>query len=44
MGFKREQPVFHEYIESNGDTSVPPASATSCVLDYGAIHDWVAPF
>ncbi|WP_010219798.1 flagellar hook-basal body complex protein [Sphingomonas sp. PAMC 26621] len=39
VGFKREQPVFHEYVEQSGDTSVRSASSTSYVLDYGAIHD-----
>ena len=39
VGFKREQPVFHEYVEQSGDTAVPSGSATSYVLDYGAIHD-----
>ncbi|GHH23303.1 flagellar basal-body rod protein FlgF [Sphingomonas glacialis] len=39
VGFKREQPVVHEYVEQSGDTAVPSASATSYVLDYGAIHD-----
>jgi flagellar basal-body rod protein FlgF len=39
VGFKREQPVFHEYVEQSGDPSVPSARATSYVLDYGAIHD-----
>jgi flagellar basal-body rod protein FlgF len=39
VGFKREQPVFHEYVEQSGDASGPTARATSYVLDYGAIHD-----
>ena len=39
VGFKREQPVFHEYVEQSGDASVPTAATTSYVLDYGAIHD-----
>lgn len=39
VGFKREQPVFHEYVEQGGDASVPTAANTSYVLDYGAIHD-----
>jgi flagellar basal-body rod protein FlgF len=39
VGFKREQPVFHEYVERGGDASTPSASTTSYVLDYGAIHD-----
>lgn len=39
VGFKREQPVFHEYVEQSGDAAVPTPRATSYVLDYGAIHD-----
>jgi flagellar basal-body rod protein FlgF len=39
VGFKREQPVFHEYVEQGGDASVKAANTTSYVLDYGAIHD-----
>lgn len=39
VGFKREQPVFHEYIERGGSDAVPAAGTTSYVLDYGAIHD-----
>jgi len=39
VGFKREQPVFHEYVEHAGDASVPTAGNTSYVLDYGAVHD-----
>ncbi|MFM9977367.1 MAG: flagellar hook-basal body complex protein [Sphingomonadaceae bacterium] len=38
VGFKREQPLFHEYVEE-GSNAVPAAKATSFVLDYGAIHD-----
>lgn len=40
-GFKREQPVFREYVEQ-GDTSIEPAKKTSYVLDYGAVHDAAA--
>lgn len=39
VGFKREQPVFHEYVEQGGDPAVKAANTTSYVLDYGAIHD-----
>lgn len=39
VGFKREQPVFHEYVERGADTPVRSANTTSYVLDYGAIHD-----
>ena len=38
-GFKREQPVFREYVEQGGDAAVPAARSTSFVLDFGAIHD-----
>jgi flagellar basal-body rod protein FlgF len=39
VGFKREQPVFHEYVEDGGSDAVPAADTTSFVLDYGAVHD-----
>ena len=38
-GFKREQPVFREYVERGEDASVPPARNTSFVLDMGQVHD-----
>jgi flagellar basal-body rod protein FlgF len=38
VGFKREQPVFREYVEQ-GDNAVEPAKKMSFVLDYGAVHD-----
>ncbi len=38
VGFKREQPVFREYVEQT-DSAVKPAEKTSFVLDYGAVHD-----
>ncbi len=37
-GFKREQPVFREFVEKAGDSDAPLKS-TSMVLDYGAVHD-----
>ncbi|MBO9713508.1 flagellar hook-basal body complex protein [Sphingomonas sp.] len=37
-GFKREAPVFREYVE-NTASAVEPAKKTSFVLDYGAVHD-----
>jgi flagellar basal-body rod protein FlgF len=37
-GFKKEQPVFREFVEQ-GDNAVSPAKKTSFVLDYGAVHD-----
>lgn len=41
VGFKRERPVFHEYVEQT-DSAVTPARRTSFVLDYGAMHDSAA--
>jgi flagellar basal-body rod protein FlgF len=41
VGFKREQPVFREYVEQT-DSSIKPAKQTSFVLDYGAVHDMAA--
>ena len=38
-GFKREQPVFHEYLEPDSGTTAPISGATAYVLDYGAVHD-----
>lgn len=37
-GFKREQPLFHEYIAESAEAG-ETGSETSYVLDYGAIHD-----
>lgn len=41
VGFKREQPVFREYIQE-GESAVEPTRKTSFVLDYGAVHDRAA--
>jgi flagellar basal-body rod protein FlgF len=38
-GFKREQPVFREYVERSDTVVTPDAKRTSYVLDYGAVHD-----
>lgn len=38
-GFKRERPVFREYVERAEETAVPQARDTAFVLDYGAMHD-----
>lgn len=38
-GFKREQPVFHDYIEPGTGGTVDGASQTAYVLDYGAIRN-----
>jgi flagellar basal-body rod protein FlgF len=39
VGFKREQPLFHEYVEQTAGAPIAEAKNTSFVLDYGAIHD-----
>lgn len=39
IGFKRQQPLFHEYVETAADAPVQDAKKTSFVLDFGAIHD-----
>jgi flagellar basal-body rod protein FlgF len=38
VGFKREQPVFHEFVKK-GEGAVDAAREVSFVLDYGAVHD-----
>lgn len=38
-GYKREQAVFHEYVENAQDAPVQDARKTAFVLDYGAVHD-----
>ncbi|MBZ6379235.1 flagellar biosynthesis protein FlgF [Pacificimonas flava] len=37
-GFKRETPVFHEYL-MEGENARAPENETSYVLDYGTVHD-----
>ena len=39
VGFKREQPVFHEFVERADEAMIDDAKTTSFVLDYRAIHD-----
>jgi flagellar basal-body rod protein FlgF len=39
VGFRREQPVFREYVEEGGDNAVEAARNVSFVLDYGTTHD-----
>src|ERR1700754_463239 len=39
VGFKREQPLFHEYVEQTADAPIEDAKKTSFVLDFGAVHD-----
>ena len=39
VGYKREQALFHEYVERAREAPVKDAKKTSYVLDYGAIHD-----
>lgn len=41
-GFRREQPLFHEFVEQSGTAAVADARSTSFVLDYGAVHDTAA--
>ena len=39
VGFKREQPVFHEFVKKGSEGVVDAARDVSFVLDYGAVHD-----
>ncbi|WIW90550.1 flagellar hook basal-body protein (plasmid) [Sphingobium sp. V4] len=39
VGFKREQALFHEYVEEVKQAPIEDARKTSFVLDFGAIHD-----
>ncbi|QJU57444.1 flagellar hook-basal body complex protein [Sphingomonas sp. AP4-R1] len=39
VGFKREQALFHEYVEKTNAAPIDDAKRTSFVLDYGAVHD-----
>ena len=39
VGFKREQPLFHEYVERSSQAPIEDAKRTSFVLDFGAVHD-----
>ena len=41
-GFKRERPVFREFVEQSMENAVEQAKKTSFVLDYGAMHDTAA--
>jgi flagellar basal-body rod protein FlgF len=38
-GFKREQPLFHDYVEAGTGGTVEGADRTAYVLDYGSVHD-----
>ncbi len=38
-GFRREMPVFQEYVENNPTPPAPGMKSTSYVLDYGSMHD-----
>jgi flagellar basal-body rod protein FlgF len=38
-GFKREQPIFREFVEKADQAMVPDAKQTSFVLDFGQVHD-----
>jgi flagellar basal-body rod protein FlgF len=39
VGFKRERPVFHEFVEQAKTAPIEDARKTSFVLDFGAVHD-----
>jgi len=39
VGFKREAPLFHDYMETTDAAPIPAAKQTAFVLDYGAVHD-----
>ncbi|WP_395391363.1 flagellar hook-basal body complex protein [Novosphingobium sp. BL-8A] len=39
VGYKREQALFHEYVETAQDAPVDDARKTSFVLDFGTVHD-----
>ena len=39
VGFRREQPIFHEQVERAREAMVDDAKPTSFVLDFRAIHD-----
>lgn len=39
VGFKREQALFHEYVETAKEAPVEDARKTSFVLDFGTVHD-----
>lgn len=39
VGFRREQPVFREYVEEEAANAVDSARNVSFVLDQGAVHD-----
>lgn len=42
VGFKREQPLFREFVEQADDAITQDAKKTSFVLDYHAVHDMAA--
>ena len=39
VGFRREQPVFHEHLKRGESAMTKDARETHFVLDYGAVHD-----
>ena len=39
VGFRRERPVFREYVERSQQAVIRDARNTSFVLDFGAVHD-----
>lgn len=38
-GFKRERPVFRDFVEHSAENAVAQARDTAFVIDYGAMHD-----
>lgn len=39
VGFKREQPLFHDQVRQSGRDMSAPGGETAYVLDFGALHD-----
>jgi flagellar basal-body rod protein FlgF len=39
VGFKREEPLFHDQVVESGRDVAAPGGETSFVLDFGALHD-----
>jgi flagellar basal-body rod protein FlgF len=39
VGFRRERPVFREFVERSQQAQIRDARNTSFVLDFGAVHD-----
>lgn len=39
IGFKREDPLFHDHVRQSGHDIAAPGGETAFVLDFGALHD-----